>query len=219
MKILLLEDETMLRSSIKEYLEELGCEVDDYFDGKIAFEAYKNSEYDALLLDINVPSMDGFGMLSSVRENNPLKPVIFITAMTDIEDITRAYNLGCSDYLKKPFGLQELWLRLKSIVHIVSTKEEPLLKLTQNYCYDKKRAVLLRDGKEFALSKKHSSIIELMVKNIGYCVGLDSFRSFVWDREDIDDATIRTEINRLKKLLTDDFIVNIKGVGYKVDKL
>ena len=218
MKILLLEDEAMLRSSIKEFLEELDCEVDDFFDGKDALKAFESDEYDALLLDINVPSMDGYGLLEKVRQTNTLKPVIFITAMTDIDDITKAYNLGCSDYLKKPFGLQELWLRLKSIVGIVATKEAPLLKLSKSYGYDKKRKTMMYGDKEFSLSKKHLAIIELLAGNIGFCVPLESFRGFAWDREDIDDATIRTEINRLKKLLSEDFIINIKGVGYKIEK-
>jgi len=219
MKILLLEDEAMLRSSVKEFLEELECSVDDFFDGKDALRAFEENEYDALLLDINVPGLDGFELLESVRVKNPLKPVIFITAMTDIEEITRAYNLGCSDYIKKPFGLQELWLRLKSIVNIIGTKEENGIKLSKKYSFDKKRKALLYENREFTLSKKHLEILELLVKNIGFCVPLENFRSFVWYREDIDDATIRAEINRLKKLLSEEFIINIKGVGYKIERV
>jgi DNA-binding response OmpR family regulator len=218
MKVLLLEDEAMLRSSIKEFLEDLDCLVDDFYDGLSALKAFENCEYDALLLDINVPNLDGFGLLESVRKKDELKPVIFITAMTDIEDITKAYNLGCSDYIKKPFGLQELWLRLKNIVSIVGTKEQTMLKLSNHYSYNKERKALLFQGNQFDMSKKHMGIIELLVNNIGFCVPLDSFRNIVWGREDIDDATIRTEINRLKKLLNEDLIVNIKGVGYRIEK-
>ena len=133
-------------------------------------------------------------------------------------EITKAYNLGCSDYVKKPFGLQELWLRLKNIISIVGTKEQIDIKISGHYSWSRVKRALLFDGNEFVMSKKHLDIIDLLIKNIGFCVPLDSFRTFVWEREDIDDATIRAEINRLKKMLKEEFITNIKGVGYKIEK-
>ena len=105
MKILLLEDEIMLNESICEYLEALGHSVESYFDGLEAFNAIKEKPYDLLILDINVPNMDGLTFLENIHKLKIHTPAIYISALVDIEDISRAYNLGCFDYLKKPFHL------------------------------------------------------------------------------------------------------------------
>jgi DNA-binding response OmpR family regulator len=220
MRILLLEDETMLRSSIKEFLEELGNEVMDCFDGDMALDILKTESFDALVLDICVPGCDGYGVLEYIRQKEPFLPVVFITAMTDIDDISKAYALGCSDYLKKPFRLQELWLRLVSITKLISSKE-PIntVKFGEKYAWDKKQKALMQNGSAMSLTKKHTDILELLVQNIGFCVPLERFRASVWGREDIDDATIRAEISRLKKILGEEFVANVKGVGYKIEKV
>ena len=116
MKILLLEDEIMLNESICEYLESLGHIIEAYIDGKTAFEAMKIQKYDLYILDINVPHIDGLTLLEQIHQLNIHVPTIYISALVDIEDISRAYNLGCFDYLKKPFHLKELALRLDRIV-------------------------------------------------------------------------------------------------------
>lgn len=218
MKILLLEDEAMLRSSIAEFLKELGSDVDDFFDGADALDAVKNNAYDVLVVDINVPTLNGYEFLEEVRKKDKTLPLIFITAMTDIDDITKAYNLGCSDYLKKPFKLEELWLRINQIFKLMEGKNSNILILSPKYRYDKKHKILYYENKEQALSRKHLQIIDLLASNTNFTFDLDAFRHRVWERDDIDDATIRTEINRLRKLLKEDLIINAKGLGYKLEK-
>lgn len=135
MKILLLEDEVMLNESIQEFLEELGHTIDTFFDGLDAYEAIKKNAYDLLILDINVPNMDGLTFLERIHELKIHVPTIYISALVDIEDISRAYNLGCYDYLKKPFHLKELALRLDRIV--LSTEVPRVqLRLSKNYSYN-----------------------------------------------------------------------------------
>ena len=218
MKILLLEDEAMLRSSVREFLEAKKCEVVDFYDGAEALESFRNGSFDALVVDINVPTLNGYELLEEVRKKDKNLPVIFITAMTDIEDITKAYNLGCSDYLKKPFKLEELWLRVGQIFKLMDGKNSNILLITQKYRYDKKHKVLYYENQEQPLSKKHLHIIDMLASNTNFTYDFDSFRRRVWERDDIDDATIRTEINRLRKLLKEEIIINIKGLGYKLDK-
>ena len=115
MKILLLEDELMLQSSIEEYLIHLGHVVSSFAKGDFALESLKNEPYDILILDINVPHVDGFELLEHLRNSDILTPTIFISALVEIDDITKAFSLGASDYLKKPFHLKELGLRLNNI--------------------------------------------------------------------------------------------------------
>ena len=217
MKILLLEDEIMLNESIQEYLEALGHSIDTYFDGLEAFGAIKKNSYDLLILDINVPNMDGLTFLETIHSLKIHVPTIYISALVDIEDISRAYNLGCFDYLKKPFHLKELALRLD---RIVLSNEVPRvhLRLSKNYSYDQEHSTLLFNSVSQTLTKKQSQIIDLLSRNRGRVVDFDQFQEYVWNEQIVDNATIRAEVNRLKKTLQEDVIQNVRGMGYMIEK-
>lgn len=217
MKILLLEDEVMLNESINEYLESMGHSVDTYFDGLDAFESIKINAYDLLILDINVPSMDGLSFLETIHKLKIHVPTIYISALVDIEDISRAYNLGCYDYLKKPFHLKELALRLDRIV-ISNEVPRVHLRLSKNYSYDQEHSTLLFKANPQTLTKKQSQIIDLLSRNRGRVVDFDQFQEYVWSEQIVDNATIRAEINRLKKSLQEDVIQNVRGMGYMIEK-
>ncbi|MCW8895379.1 response regulator transcription factor [Sulfurimonas sp.] len=217
MKILLLEDEVMLNESICEYLDSQGHQVDSYFDGLQAYESIKNNSYDLLILDINVPGMDGLSFLENIHGLKIHVPTIYISALVDIEEISRAYDLGCYDYLKKPFHLKELSLRVN---RIKLSNETPRihLRLSKNYSYDQEHSTLLFNHEPQTLTKKQSQIIDLLARNRSMVVDFEDFRIYVWDEQIIDNATIRTEMNRLKKVLKEDLIINVRGMGYMIDK-
>ena len=217
MKILLLEDEVMLNESIQEYLQEHGYSVESYFDGLQAFEAIKDNAYDLLLLDINVPSMDGLSFLEKLHEMKIHIPTIYISALVDIEDISRAYNLGCYDYLKKPFHLKELILRLDRII-LSNETSRVHLRLSKNYSYDQEHSSLMFNGIAQTLTKRQSQIIDILARNRGRVVDFEQFSTYVWDDQIVDNATIRAEVSRLKKSLQEDIIHNIRGMGYMIDK-
>jgi DNA-binding response OmpR family regulator len=216
-KILLLEDELMLNQTIKEFLESQGNIVTETFDGNEAIDTIEKSEFDLLILDINVPHIDGLSLLEALHVKKIYVPTIYISALVDIEDISRAFDLGCYDYLKKPFHLQELSLRIKKVL---STKQEPSLhvKLSANYEYDVQNKILYFEKEPQTLSKKQQQIINVLAKNIGRIVDFEMFRIYVWDEAIIDNATIRAEVNRLKKILKEDFILNIRAMGYMIEK-
>ena len=217
MKILLLEDEIMLNESICEYLESDGHKIESFFDGLKAYESVKANSYDLLILDINVPNIDGLSFLEQMHNLKIHVPTIYISALVDIEDISRAYNLGCYDYLKKPFHLKELSLRID---RVKLEKDTPRvhLRLSKNYSYDQEHSSLLFDNESQTLSKKQSQIIDLLARNRGMVVDFEKFRIYVWDEQIIDNATIRAEINRLKKFLKEDMIINVRGMGYMIEK-
>jgi DNA-binding response OmpR family regulator len=216
MKILLLEDEMMLNNAIKEYLTSIGHVVESFSDGQAVIDNI-NSSYDLLILDINVPSVDGFEILNIFNRNKIFIPTIFISALNDIEDITKGYELGCKEYLKKPFHLAELGIKinqiLKSEQHITSH-----IKFSKNYSYSKTDKTLYFNNQPQNLTKKQLEIIHILALNINMIVDFERFRIDVWDAEDIDNPTIRAEISRLKKSLKEDFIKNIRGLGYKIDR-
>lgn len=217
MKILLLEDEIMLNESICEYLESDGHHVQTFFDGLDAFSAIKENSYDLLILDITVPGLDGLTFLEKIHELKIHVPTIYISALVDIEEISRAYDLGCYDYLKKPFHLKELSLRVD---RVKLSNETPRihLRLSKNYSYDQEHSILLFNQEAQTLTKRQSQIIDLLARNRGRVVDFEQFRIYVWDEQIIDNATIRAEINRLKNFLKEDVLVNVRGMGYMIDK-
>lgn len=218
MKILLLEDELMLRSSIEEYLEALNHKVIGFSSGEIALNSLKEAIYDLLVLDINVPKMSGLELLKELNNLEIVTPTIFISANIDIEDISEAFDLGACDYLKKPFHLKELGIRIDRIKKEQEIKSSQRMLLSNKYYFSKKESVLFYNNAPQTLTKKQLQILTLLSENIGIVVDFEKFRSFVWNDEPVDNATIRAEISRFRKSLKEDFISNIKGVGYKIDK-
>ena len=217
MKILLLEDEVMLNESICEYLTVEGHQIESFFDGLEAFEHIQSNDYDLLILDINVPGIDGLSFLEKLHTLKITVPTIYISALLDIEEISRAYDLGCNDYLKKPFHLKELLLRIERVKAVNKT---PLLhlKLSKNYSYDQEQNRLYFNNEVQVLTKRQSQIIDLLARNRGMVVDFEQFRIYVWDEQIVDNATIRAEINRLKKALREDILINVRGMGYMIEK-
>ncbi|WP_187648008.1 response regulator transcription factor [Nitrosophilus labii] len=217
MKILLLEDEYALRKSIKELLEDSGYIVDEYSNGQEAIEAIYNSKYDLLLLDVNVPGINGFELLENLRKNNIDTPTIFITSLTEIDSLERGYDLGCCDYIKKPFDLKELKLRVASALKLASLKtKEDIIELPEGYSYNTKCFTLTKDGKEITLSKTEKMILDLFIKHKNQVVTPEMIIEYVWE-DFVDPANVRVQINNLRKKLDKNLIKNIRGIGYKLE--
>lgn len=218
MKILLLEDELMLSEAISEYLQRLNYTVKPYFDGAEVFEALQSKSYDLCILDINVPNLDGLSLLRKLHESKIFIPTIYISALVDIEDISLAYELGCYDYLKKPFHLKELAIKIERVMQMSGTPKLHL-RLSKNYTYDQENKTLLFNSAPQILTKKQTQIVEVLAKNRGRVVDFEQFQTYVWDEQIVDNATMRAEINRLKKALHEDIIQNIRGMGYMIDRV
>jgi len=217
MNILLLEDEVMLQSAIVEYLRMHNHRVEAFVDGAEALAAVLQGRYDLLILDINVPSIDGLGLLERLNAAKVAVPAIFTSAETDIEEISRAYELGCFDYLKKPFHLKELMLHINRIIRTVPPSDRKHIRLSKRYSYDMLGETLLFDNEPQTLTRRQHQIIDLLARNANRVVDFELFRTYVWDEAIIDNATIRAEVNRLKKSLKEDFVQNVRAMGYMID--
>ena len=217
MKILLLEDDILLNESITKYLTTIGHIITPIRDGNMCLQILEKEKFDLLIFDINVPNMDGLTILETLHLQKKISPVIFISALVDIEDISRAFELGCYDYLKKPFHLKELNLRIDRISK-TAKKEMHHKRLSDSYSFNCDTMTLYFNEEPQVLSKRQLQIIEFLTHNRGFVCSYDMFRESVWHDCDIDvdDATIRTEINRLKNNLKEDFIINVRGIGYMV---
>jgi len=217
MKILFLEDEYALRVSVEEFLDDLGYSVDVFGNGDDAFDAIYANSYNLLLLDVKVPGMNGFELLSGLRENNILTPALFVTSLTHVDNLAQGFELGCCDYIKKPFDLKELQIRVE---HALRTEclhaKKGSIKLNDIYTYDTKNFILLEEEKKIELTKTEKRILEALIKHRGSVVSIEAFQKEVWG-DDIDPANIRVQINKLKKKLKFELIVNVRGLGYKID--
>jgi len=156
MKVLLLEDELMLQGAISEYLGDIGYEVDVFDDGKDVYNHVLDTQYDLFIFDINTPSMDGITLLTKLQESKIHVPTIFISAITEIEQISEAYALGCYDYLKKPFHLKELGLHIDRLCNIADIRAKNFVKISKMYCYDlKKNVYFLMPKNKHSLKNNH----------------------------------------------------------------
>ena len=217
MKILLLEDDIMLNSAIKKYLQTTGHIVESFRDGESALLSLNQQSFDLLILDINVPGIDGLSLLEKLYSTKIQTPAIFISALIDIEDISRAFELGCYDYLKKPFHLKELSLRIDKMLKVHTTPQEHT-RLSEGYSYNMKSKKLLFYNKVQIVPKRQLEIIHLLAANCGNVVDYNLFRELIWNNDEIDNATIIAEVNRLKNALKEDFIVNVRAIGYIIKR-
>jgi len=217
-RVLLLEDEIMLQSAIEEYLTHSGYEVYSFEDGEEAYLNIKQNSYDLFILDINTPSLDGLSLLEKLQKEQIFVPTIFISAITQIEQISKAYELGCYDYLKKPFHLKELTLHIDRLLKMANIQSKDYVKITKFYTYNIKTRRLLFDNKEQILTLKQAQIINVFVLNIDKIVDFKMLRHYVWIDSHVDNATIRAEIYRVRQILKEDLIKNIKGIGYRLNK-
>lgn len=217
MRILLLEDEYSLRISIVEFLTDIGYEVDDFMDGLNAYDAIYEKSYDLLLLDINVPSLNGLELLKKLRQDGKTMPAIFLTSMTDMSDLKEGYKRGCCDYIRKPFNLEELELRIDQAIKSHSADNSSIVNITCNITYDTKKGTLLIDDSEVLLRKTEKEMLEVLIKNKNAVVSTQMFQDEIWG-EYVEPATIRVQINNLKKKLPDSVIQNRRGLGYIIER-
>jgi len=217
MKILLLEDDVMLNDAITQYLTTSGHSIITAKEGNECLEILEDDVFDLLIFDINVPNIDGLQILENLHKEKKMIPTIFISALLDIEDITRAFDIGCYDYLKKPFHLKELVLRIEKLL---KTRDVPMRhkRLSKSYSFDCENMTLYFNNEPQIISKRQLQIIEFLTNNRSLVCNYDMFRDYVWDDDFIDNATIRAEVNRVKKVLKEDFIVNIRGIGYMIER-
>ena len=167
MKILLLEDEYSLRISITEFLEDIGYEVDGFMNGEEAYNAVYDKHYDLLLLDVNVPLLNGFDLLQKLRKEGNKTSAIFLTSMVDLDNLKEGYKRGCCDYIRKPFNLEELELRVSQVFSKLYEASDNI-ELGCDIQYDLKSSKLTHDTQEIVLRKTEKEILEVLIKHKKY---------------------------------------------------
>ena len=216
-KILLLEDDANLNETVTEFLEEKGYDVVSVHDGYTAQEKLYESKYDLLLLDVNTPGINGFELLKEARENNVVAPAIFITSLDSVEDLEKGFDSGCDDYIRKPFILKELYIRVETLLKRAFYHEsKALIQISKNIAYDIKNNELIIDHQTVSLGHKESMLLKLFMKHEGEVVVHERIYEHLWDfDEEPSDTALRTYIKNIRKMIGRDRIVSIKKQGYK----
>jgi len=216
MKVLLLEDDYSLNKVITSFLRVKGFFVDTFSNGDEAAKQLLKAQYDLCVFDINVPCIDGHSVLEFIRKEHIKTPVIMMSAMTDMQTIKRSYENGCDDYLKKPFDIEELFLRVEYVLKHMLPEKKHLVHLGQGYFFDVDKEILMRNEKEVALSIKEKLMLSLFVQNIGSTVSTQMLRDYVWNGETVEAVSMRTIVHKLKSKLKSGMIINLRGIGYKL---
>lgn len=217
-KILVLEDDLLFASTLEDFLGSEGFLVDIAKDGQECLDLNYENNYDLYIFDINVPKINGLELLKSLRENNDNTPTIFLTSYKDKNTLKEAFLKGCDDYIKKPVDLDELYLRIKALLKR-NKKEFDLVHLSPSIIFDPVKKRVYENEIDLNLPIKVLELIELFVENNGDIVTKDMIINRLWSAsESYSDGSIRVYINHVKKLFENkDSVVNVKGIGYKVE--
>lgn len=215
MKILVLEDNERLAQVIKGVLEKEGYSVDLFFDSEKALDAL-NHGYHCFILDINLPSIDGLSILETVRLYHKNIPAIIISSNHELEKIQASYEIGCDDYLKKPFFIYELTQKVKKLCQ----QPSQTLSLWSGFSYDYINHRLFdSSGEEIKLAKKEILFLDLFIKDRHRVISFNELEEYVWEGEDTSAMNMRALIKRLRKKLPEGAIVMVKEVGYRLGEL
>lgn len=218
MKILLLEDDYNYNESIKEYLEMLEFEVDAFFDGEKALDAIMNNCYYLLLLDIKVPKISGHELIKYIKEADITTPIIILTSLVDINNIEIGYELGCDDYLKKPFELKELELRINALIQkYYGTDTKTKIKLACGVEFDFKEGMVYKEGESILLTQKEQELVRYLINRRNAYCEIEELRENAWEGKEISYADIRMYIRKIRIKIGMDFIKSSRGLGYKID--
>ena len=216
-RLLLLEDDANLHETVREYLEEHGYEVVSAYDGLEAQDLLYERRFDLLLLDVNLPEIDGFELLKEARREGVEAPAIYLTARESVEDLEEGFRSGCDDYLRKPFVLKELLIRIETLLkrnvcHSVSQS----IFIAEGISYDPVAMRLKTSDSEQTLGGKEKRLLELFLRHPDEVLSHERIFSELWDYdEEPSDSSLRTYIKNLRKLIGKERIVSIKRLGYR----
>ena len=218
MRILVVEDEKSLNEVIVKRLEEEHYGVDWCYNGKDALDNILITEYDAIILDIMLPELNGYEVLKTMRSKNIDTPVLFLTAKDSIEDRVKGLDSGANDYLTKPFAFEELLARIRVMLRKDSNSSGNVFTVA-NLTVDTNSHSVFRDDIPIKLSKREFTILEYMIRNRGKILSKDKIEQHIWNYDyEGGSNVIEVYIRYLRKKIDADFspklIHNIYGVGY-----
>lgn len=218
-KVLFVEDEADLTLIIADTLRGLGYDVVTAADGVEGLDKYRSEGADIIVADVMMPRMDGFTMARGIRKMSPEVPLLFLTAKSTIDDVEEGFEIGANDYLKKPFELRELIVRIKSLLKRYGANRQENMKYPIGaYTFNVTTQALSYEDKSTELSHFESKILERLAVNIGKTVDASELMIAVWQRDDPSNRnSLHGYIHKLRRALRHDqsiSIINQRGFGY-----
>lgn len=215
-QILLVEDDETLSELISEYLSEQGYDVTVRADAKAALDTAYERNFDILILDVKLPKGDGFSLLRELRRLGDDTPAIFTTSLNALQDLEIGYKSGCDDYLKKPYELKELLLRIQILLkRKFSHVNDEFIELNDGYKFYPSSKTLRQNGQIVNLSNKESELLALFLENKNALLSKETIFDKIWNYgEEPSELSLRVYVKNLRRILGKDAIVNRRGDGY-----
>jgi two-component system, OmpR family, response regulator len=218
-KILLLEDDLNLSETLSDYFEEQGFEVVCVYDGDDAISAIYESNFDLLLLDVNVPKKNGFDVLKEIRSQNNNIPAIFTTSLNSMDSLEEGFLSGCDDYIRKPFELKELLIRVQTILKREFSHKNDVINITDDITFNSVSSELKNKNEEIKLNLKELKLLKFFLQHPNELLVHERIYDYVWEYdEEYSDNSLRTYIKNLRKILGKDKIVSLKKLGYRFNQ-
>ena len=217
MRVFLAEDNFALSKALIIFFKLKSYVVEHYDDGEDAFDNINLQNIkDVYVIDINLPNINGLDLVKQIRNIDNNVPIIMITASVDINDFENAYDFGCSDYIKKPFNLKELDIRLNKLLgnHL----KEKIISLSKGVKFDLELNLLSVDNRVIELRKKEIRFLTLLFKNFNRKVLTQEFELYIWEGEIKESYPLRQLVNGLRRKIEYDFIKTEIGMGYSIDE-
>ena len=213
MKILFLEDDPVISDIVRDFLDE-SYEVRHCFDSETALKYAEDEDFSLYIFDINVPGISGIELLRSLRDFNDATPAIFITAYQDVEHLKEGFAAGASDFIRKPFELDELQVRIENIKRQFSMAEE--IVINEQMRFNTLTHKLISGDEAVSISAKESAILHYLISNKNRIVSVDEILQNLWEYDEMPSQdTIRTYIKNLRFILGKEHIINVRGEGYR----
>ena len=220
LKILLAEDEPSLGQIIKESLETRNFEVLLCVNGEDALNVYKSENPLLLVLDVMMPKKDGFTLAKEIRKENATIPIIFLTAKSQTEDVVEGFEVGGNDYLKKPFSMEELIVRINALLKRNNTELNTASITIGNFMFNLKKQTLQLNDKIESLTHREAHLLYHLIKNKNQVLERSFILNKLWGDDDFFNArSMDVFITKLRKKLKNDpeiQIINVRGYGYKL---
>jgi two-component system copper resistance phosphate regulon response regulator CusR len=222
MKILIVEDEPKTGDYLRQGLTEAGYVVDLARDGFDGLHLAAGGDYDLVILDVMLPGLDGWQLLSGIRRKDTDLPVLFLTARDQVDDRVKGLELGADDYLIKPFAFAELLARLRTLLRRGRATSEPTVLGVADLELDLLRRRVLRGGRRIELTAKEYALLELFMRRRGEVLPRSLIASSVWDMNfDSDTNVVDVAVRRLRLKVDEGFeprlIQTVRGMGYVLD--
>lgn len=217
-RILFVEDESDLTLIVVNTLEEQGYLVETAIDGIEGLSKFKAQKFDIIVADVMMPRLDGFSMAREIRKISPTIPLLFLTAKSTVDDVEEGFEIGANDYIKKPFELRELLIRIKALLRRTAATDRERVFHIGEYVFNLAAQTITYKGNETVLSHFESKILELLASNIGQTVDASKLMIAVWDKDDPSNRnSMHGYIHKLRRILRHDSnisIINQRGFGY-----